>query len=111
MYKISFWLVKHYQDLILGKADQPTFFSPQTSRTGLCCTIARSPVPTMLLIAKIFTHLDSKSCGISQPSISLLYDRGGKLGEPGKPDGSPLFWEIICNFQICKIMVYNTNGS
>ena len=37
--------------------------------------------------------------------------RGAELGEAGEPDGSPLFWEMICNFQICKIIVYNTNGS
>ena len=31
--------------------------------------------------------------------------RGGELGEPGELDGSPLFWEMICNFQICKIII------
>ena len=30
----------------------------------------------------------------------LIVDtRGGELGEPGEPDGSPLFWKMICNFQ------------
>ena len=33
------------------------------------------------------------------------------MGEPGEPDDSPLFLEMICDFQICKVIVCKTNGS
>ena len=45
---------------------------------------------------------------LTMQKIFMYIDRGGKLGEP---DGSPLFWEIICNFQIGKIIVCNNDGS
>ena len=44
-------------------------------------------------------------------SIYLQWSRGGELGEPGELDGSPLFWEIIYNFQISKMIVCNNDGS
>ena len=43
-----------------------------------------------------------------------LSNKGGELGEPGEPgeaDSSPVFWEMIFNFQIGKIIFCNTNGS
>ena len=55
-----------------------------------------------------------KSCSLrTYDAVSYLHHiiRGGELGEPGEPDGSPLFWEMICNFQICKVIVCKTNGS
>ena len=74
-----------------------------------------------LIIRKAFGHIEEQqqlslttmNLDLRDPlgTTHILRNRSGKLGVPSEPDGSPIFLEIICNFQICMIIFDITNGS